>query len=597
MRKAQSCIARGISAAAAPRSGGGGSRFFGMKGDASSSSSTSTSTSTSTSSSSTSSSLSAALRPLYAVIHPDAVHGHAEAEKANAVAFNELREWSRDVESSGGAAATTTGRRARRLSFFVREGETSSVAAVSAALPSPAAARRSRDPTALLRPLLVAAGLAEKGQGDEEDRYFEEQEEEAEREELRRRSGARASSPSSALRDVDDALLASLRDPRAFFAAASQASRARRASASARAGSAVVLDASRRRAALRIVFGVSVRYGRGFSPSSTSCSSSFDGDDYPAPEEVARQVRRLAGAVEGFLGGSDEEGGPLLRGSTILLVREKKRKKKTPKSKPETGSPRSSGLDLPSGSILLDVSEDTLRWLEALGEASDPAMGAAALREAAGRRAEAEELAAAALGVESVSLLLKKEEEIDQLTLARYDALVQELASAAAPGSGEPPEQRRHAGVSVVVVAAAAPSSSSSASPPLPSVAVSLAHSPSALSVFSEVESLAPAATAKLLEIKKAEQATGKLLRAAALKLGVSKELKRANSEGEGEGEGGRELLPLAEAAAVAARILRAPDSSKIAGAAKGFQVVYLGKRNAVSRDGEKVTLGVDFEV
>jgi hypothetical protein len=399
------------------------------------------------------------------------------------------------------------------------------------------------------------------------------------------------------LRDVDDALLASLRDPRAFFAAASQASRARRASASARAGSAVVLDASRRRAALRIVFGVSVRYGRGLSPSSTPCSSSsFDDRRLSCPpEEVARQVRRLAGAVEGFLGGSDEEKGPLLRGSTILLVREKK--KKTPKSKPETGSPRSSGLDLPSGSILLDVSEDTLRWLEALGEASDPAMGAAALREAAGRRAEAEELAAAALGVESVSLLLKKEEEIDQLTLARYDALVQELASAAAQGSGEPPEQRRHAGVSVVVVAAAAPSSSSSASPPLPSVAVSLAHSPSALSVFSEVESLAPAATAKLLEIKKAEQATGKLLRAAALKLGVSKELKRANSEGEGEGEGGRELLPLAEAAAVAARILRAPDSSKIAGAAKGFQVVYLGKRNAVSRDGEKVTLGVDFEV
>ena len=155
MRGAQSRLAGALStAAAASRSSRSffGSAGRGGPGDASSS----TSSSAASSSVTASSSLASALRPIYALIHPDAVHGHAEAERVNSVAFHELREWSKDVERGGGVGGS-----ARRLRFFVRRsGEEGAVSAVSAALPSPAAARRSRDPLVLLRPLLVAAGLA-----------------------------------------------------------------------------------------------------------------------------------------------------------------------------------------------------------------------------------------------------------------------------------------------------------------------------------------------------------------------------------------------------------------------------------------------------
>jgi hypothetical protein len=508
------------------------------------------------------------------------VHGHAEAERVNSVAFHELREWSKDVERGGGVGGS-----ARRLRFFVRRsGEEGAVSAVSAALPSPAAARRSRDPLVLLRPLLVAAGLAEKGAGGGEECYFEDDGE------GERRSGAQPP-PSTSFDDVDDSLLASLRDPAAFFAAALRASRARRAAAAARAASPVVLDASRRRAARKIVRGIAVRYGQGFSSSSSSSSSgSPPHPPPPEPEEVARQVRRLAETVEDFLGrleeGEDEDANNPLSGSTILLVK----RKRTTESEQPRGS--SSGVDLLSGSVSLDVSDDTQSWLEILGEASDPARGAAALRGAAGRRAEAEAHAAAALGVDSISLSRRRlfgkgEEDLDERTLSHYDSLVRELASAA-PASCLTRE-RRHAGVAVVVAAAAAPPSSS-----VGTITVGLKDSPSALSVFSDVESAAPAATSELLELRRAEAATRKLLQAAATKLGVSSgELRRGGDES-AEEEG---LLTPAEAAAAAARILRAPDSSRIAGSAKGFRALHLGKCNAVSRDGERVTLGVDFEV
>ena len=294
-------------------------------------------------------------------------------------------------------------------------------------------------------------------------------------------------------------------------------------------------------------------------------------------------MRRLAETVEDFLGRfeEEEEGGGRsnnpLRGSTIFLV-----KRRTTESE----KLRRSGVDPLSGAVSLDVSESTQSWLEALEEASDPERGAAARRGAAGRRAEAEARAAAALGVDSVTLLSNGEEELDERTLSVYDSLVGELASAAAPASSCLARERRHAGVVVVV----SPSSSSSgpSSAAVGTITVNLKDSPSALSVFNSVESAGPAATAELLELRRAETATRKLLQAAATKLGVST----------GElGRDGGELLPLAEAAAAAARILRAPDSSRIAGSARGFKEVFLGRRNAVSRDGERVTLGVDFEV
>ena len=265
----------------------------------------------------------------------------------------------------------------RRLRFFVRksssDGERGAVSAVSASLPSPAAARRSRDPLALLRPLLVAAGLADKGAaGGEECSFEDEQVAEEERRQQRRsrgRSGAQTS-----FEDVDDSVLESLRDPAAFFSAAMQASRARRAAAAARAASPIVLDASRRRAALKIVRGVAVRYGEGFLPSSSSSSSSSSSalsPPPPAPEEVSRQVRRLAETVDDFLGRFEEESDAdnPLRGSTIFLVRRRR-------TTAEPGIPRgSSGVDLLSGSISLDVSDSTQSWLETLEEASDTARG------------------------------------------------------------------------------------------------------------------------------------------------------------------------------------------------------------------------------
>ena len=282
-----------------------------------------------------------------------------------------------------------------------------------------------------------------------------------------------------------------------------------------------------------------------------------------------------------MLRGGEENSNPLC-GSTIFLV---KKEKRTTKSE----TLRSSVVDLLSGFVSLDVSENTHIWLETLAEASDPERGAAALRGAAERRAEAEALAAAALGVDSIALYSRRgggggeKQPLDEGTLSHYDALVRELASAAPVAGSNPTQQRRHAGVAVVVAVAAAPPSSEGGT-----VSVSLEDSPSALSVFSAVESAAPAATAKLLELRRAEEATRRLLQAAAMKLGVS-ELERAEEQ--------EEELSLAEAAAAAARILRAPDSSRIAGSARGFREVLLGRRNAVSRDGERVTLGADFEV
>ena len=539
------------------------------------------------------------------------------------MAFHELREWSREVErgggGGGGGGAGRGGSGVQRLRFFVRKsigGGDGALSAVSAPLPSPAAARRSRDPLVLLRPLLVAAGLAEKGAATGEECYLEDDEEEERRQQQRwQRSGAQTPSSSSASaheEDVDDTLLASLRDPAAFFSAALRASRARRARAAARAASPVVLDASRRRAALKIVHSVSVKYGEGFSSSSSSPFSAALSAPSLAPEEVSRQVRRLAETVEDFLGRFEEEedeNRPLLRGSTILLV--KKKKKTNGKKLRRSSSSSGGGVDLLTGSISLDVSDSTQTWLETLEEASDPARGAAALRRAAERRAEAEALAASALGVDSVALRpLAPEEELDEGALSRYDALVRELASAAAPASSSTHERRRHAGLSVAVVvasgaagatAAAAPSSSPLPLVPAGTIAVGLDEdSPSAaLSVFSAVERAAPAATAGLLERRRAEEATRGLLRAAGTKLGVSSGELKLGEEDDGKSRAeGEKGLQLAEAAAAAARILRAPDISRIAGSARGLREVYLGRRNAVSWDGEKVTLGVvDFEV
>ena len=271
-------------------------------------------------------------------------------------------------------------------------------------------------------------------------------------------------------------------------------------------------------------------------------------------------MRRLAETVEDFLGGlgEDDAASPLLSGSTIFLIKKRSQKK------------RSSGVDLLSGSVSLDVDESARHWLETLEEAADLETGSPALRRAAGRRAEAEGLAEAALGVDSIALSAAEEgDEVDGATLSRYDSFVRELASAA-PASNAPPhhrQHRRHEGVSVVVAAAAVPPSSSSFLPE-GTISVGLEGS-SPVSVFSAVESLAPAAISRNLERKRAEQAARKLLQAAGSKLGISGELLKRGGEGGGE-------VTFAEAAAAAARILRAPSSSRIAGSARGFREVYL---------------------
>ena len=107
-------------------------------------------------------------------------------------------------------------------------------------------------------------------------------------------------------------------------------------------------------------------------------------------------------------------------------------------------------------------------------------------------------------------------------------------------------------------------------------IAVCLADSPSALSVFSDVESLAPAATSKLLETRRAEQATEKLLRAAARSSAPPEELRRGEGERAEEGEGCCCLSPRPPRPLLASSAPRIPPRSR--GRQRGFQLSASGK-------------------